>query len=366
MSINQQDVNAQIANKLGSGSEAALATPVATPALSQNAGWHEDTINEGILSTIGNTPLVRLKRLLQDSQFELYAKLEAFNPGGSVKDRAAIKILEHALEKGDIKPGGTIVESSSGNMGIGLAQACAYLGIRLLCVVDPKTTSQNIEIMKAYGAEIDLVREPHPLTGEYLHARIERVKELVASMKNAFWPDQYANLNNPRAHHRTMSEVVSALGGEVDYFFCATSTCGTVRGCAEYCREKKLATKIVAVDAVGSVIFGGEPAKRLIPGHGAAVRPNLYEPWIGERVVKVTDLDCVVGCRRLVKWEAILAGGSSGAVLTAVDSMKHEIPRGAVCVALLADRGERYLDTIYRDSWVHEHFGDVSHLWQEQ
>jgi len=281
----------------------------------------------------------------------------------SVKDRAALKMIENAEREGRLAKGQQIVELTSGNMGIGLAQVCAYLGLRFICVVDPKTTRQNIEILKAYGAEIDLVERPDPSTGEYLRARLDRVKAVVESTPNSFWPDQYSNVSNAKAHHQTMHEIVEQLEGRLDYVFCATSTCGTMRGCAEYLRERDLPVKVVAVDAVGSVIFGGEPAKRLIPGHGAAVRPKLFEPGLADRLVTVTDLDCIIGCRRLVKTEAILAGGSSGAIIMAIEKIKEELPSGSVCVAVLPDRGERYLDTIYSDEWVAEHFGDVSHFW---
>jgi cysteine synthase A len=248
-------------------------------------------------------------------------------------------------------------------MGIGLAQACAYLGMHLICVIDPKTTKQNVDILKAYGAEIDLVAQPDPVTGEFLQARINRVKALLSTIENSFWPDQYSNLNNAAAHHQTMHEIVTTMSGRVDYLFCATSTCGTIRGCAEYVKASGLETKIIAVDAVGSVIFGGKPAKRLVPGHGAAVKPGLYQDDLAYDYVQVTDKDCVVGCRRLVREEAILAGGSSGAVIMAIDCVKQKIAQGATCVAILPDRGERYLDTIYSDEWVAEHFGEISHLW---
>jgi N-(2-amino-2-carboxyethyl)-L-glutamate synthase len=323
-------------------------------------------MDRNILSQIGNTPLVRLNRLIKNVPFRLFAKLEAFNPGGSIKDRAALAIIKAGIESRKLSAGTTIVESSSGNMGIGLAQVCAFLGFKFICVIDPKTTRQNVEILRAYGAEVDLVSEPDPITGEFLQARINRVQELLRATPNSFWPDQYSNINNPKAHHQTMREIVSELGERVDYIFCATSTCGTVRGCAEYVRDQNLNTKVIAVDAVGSVIFGQKPAKRLIPGHGAAVRPKLHQDELVDRCVHVTDLDCVIGCRRLVRDEAILAGGSSGAVVMAVDHIKEEILSGSTCAVILADRGERYLDTIYSDSWVEEHFGAVSHLWEDQ
>jgi 2,3-diaminopropionate biosynthesis protein SbnA len=321
-------------------------------------------MQEGILAAVGNTPLVQLTRLFDDTSFSLFAKLESLNPGGSTKDRPALSIISQAFESGAIGPDTVILESSSGNMAIGLSQVCSRLGLRFICVVDPKTTIQNIRILEAYGAEVDLVVEPDPETGEFLQARINRVRALARSIPNSFWPNQYENLDNARAHRRTMHEIVTTLG-EVDYLFCATSTCGTLRGCAEYIKEHGLSTKVVAVDAVGSVIFGGRSAKRLIPGHGAAIVPRLFRKDLADECVVVCDLDCVIGCHRLVRMESILAGGSSGAVVMAIDSIKHEIRRGAVCVAILADRGERYLDTIYSNEWVHEHFGDVSHLWKQ-
>jgi N-(2-amino-2-carboxyethyl)-L-glutamate synthase len=322
-------------------------------------------VGESILSAIGHTPLIRLKRALEDLQFFLFAKLEAFNPGGSIKDRAAFSIISSALETGEIRSKTTIIESSSGNMGIGLAQVCAYFGLRFICVVDPKTTQQNIRILEAYGVEVDMVSESDPETGEFLPARIRRVKSLLSSIPNSYWPDQYSNIYNARAHQQTMHEVVTALGRNVDYLFCAASTCGTLKGCADYIRAHNLRTRVFAVDALGSVIFGGSPKKRLIPGHGAAQRPGLYQPGLAERCIYISDLDCVIGCRRLLRREAIMAGGSSGGVLMAVERVKNEIAREAVCVLVFPDRGERYLDTIYSDVWVREHFSDVLSFQQQ-
>src|SRR5262249_44202737 len=156
-----------------------------------------------------------------------------------------------------------------------------------------------------------------PATGEFLKARLDRVRELVASTRNAFWPNQYANLNNARAHHATMREIMSALGGTVDVLFCAASTCGPLPGCAEYARQQPRATRTVVVDAVGSALFGGPTAKRLLPGLGAGVRPDLLVDGLADDVVRVDDLESVIGCRRLARREAILSGVSAGAVITA-------------------------------------------------
>jgi cysteine synthase A len=317
----------------------------------------------GILSTIGNTPMVRLDKYFELARFEVFAKLEAFNPGGSAKDRPALAIFESELLAGAIRADTVIVESSSGNMGIGLAQVCRYHGLRFICVVDPKASSLNLRIMEAYGAEVDRVTVADPESGEWLPARLDRVQQVLRENPNSFWPDQYGNSANARAHYRTtIQEVVAQLGGKLDFLFIATSTCGTVRGCGEYVRDHGLAIRIVAVDAVGSLIFaGGEsaPGERLIPGLGAGIRPALCDPGLVHRVVHVTDADCVRGCRRLVRCEAILAGGSSGGVLAAVDKLRDWIPAGSTCVAILPDRGERYLDTIYDSTWVQAHFGHL-------
>jgi cysteine synthase A len=324
-------------------------------------------VGDGVLSAVGATPLVRLNRLFPESSARFYAKLEALNPGGSVKDRAAAGMVLHAVSRGQLIPGhSVVVESSSGNLGIGLAQVCRRFDIRFICVVDPKTTTQNIAILKAYGAELDVVTHPDNDLGDYLPARVRRVRELVLTVPNSFWPNQYANPLNARAQEAIMHEVTQELDSKVDYLFVATGSCGTIRGCAQYIRENGLSTHIVAVDAEGSAIFGEPCCRRLIPGHGAAIRPALYYDGIADSVARITDQDCVVGCRRLVTTEAILSGGSSGAVVSAASQRRGEIPADATCVLVLPDRGERYLDTIYSDSWVDEKFGDIRHLWKER
>jgi len=321
-------------------------------------------VDKGILSTVGNTPLIRLNRFLPAAPFQLFAKVEALNPGGSIKDRPALAILEDGLRSGAIGPDSVIIESSSGNMGIGLAQACRYYGLRFICVVDPKTVVQNLSVLRAYGAEIDFVAEPDAVSGEFLQARLNRVEVLLQRIEGSFWPNQYKNRQNPASHyHTTMREIATTLGGKVDFLFVATSTCGTVRGCGEYARDHELGTRVIAVDAIGSLIFSDQKAKRMIPGLGAGMRPPLCELSLIDDIILVSDLDCVAGCRRLVSREAILAGGSSGAVMSAVEKYQENIPAGATCVTILPDRGERYLDTVYDDDWVRLHLGDVEHLW---
>lgn len=320
-------------------------------------------IGEGVLGTIGRTPLVKLQRLFPGDEAVVFGKLEALNPGGSIKDRPAKAVLEAALASGDLAPGSVVVESSSGNMGIGLAQACRYYGLRFICVVDSKTTHQNLSILRAYGAEIDRVTEPDPETGELLQARLHRVQALLEKIPGSFWPNQYANHNNPAAHRSTtMREICEALDGRVDYLFVGTSTCGTIRGCAEYVEGHGLATRVVAVDALGSRIFGDQQATRRIPGLGAGIQPPLCAPELIDDVVHVDDVDCILGCHLLAEREAILAGGSSGGVVSAALRYRPRFEPGSRCVLILPDRGERYLDTIYDEVWVSSHYGDLAAL----
>lgn len=321
----------------------------------------------GILSTIGNTPLVELERLSVELDLQVHAKVEKFNPGGSIKDRTAVSMLLDKLYTSELDPArSVVVESSSGNLAIGLAQICRYFGLRFICVVDAKTTTHNLNILRAYGVDVEVVTEPDPETGELLAARLRRVRELVAGLPHAFWPNQYANPRNPQAHERTMREIVTALDDPIDYLIVPVGTTGTLQGCASYVRKHGLRTKIIAVDAVGSALFdpAPPPVSRLIPGHGASVRPAIHDATAAHRVVHVSDLDCVVGCRTLVTREAILAGGSSGAAVTALRRVAPSLPRGSTCVLILPDGGDRYLDTIYSDDWVTKQFGLVTRLWE--
>ncbi|MBD3557352.1 2,3-diaminopropionate biosynthesis protein SbnA [Planktothrix sp. FACHB-1355] len=320
------------------------------------------SVSEGILETIGNTPLVNLKRINPEFNFNAYAKLESFNPGGSIKDRPALNVLREALNSKKIDLNTTIIESSSGNMGIGLAQACGYLGMKFICVVDKKTTSKNIEILKVLGAEVFVITEPDAETGEFLAARIKKVNQLLETIPNSFWTNQYANLANAHAHYSTFSEILDALDGRLDYLFCSTSSCGTIRGCSEYARKYAPNTRIIGVDAVGSVIFGHEPTKRIIPGHGSALVPGLLNRELIDDVVHVSDWDCVVGCRRLIKYESLLVGGSSGGVYRALTKYAERIEPGSNCAMVFPDRGERYLDTIYSDDWVLENFSSLPQI----
>lgn len=310
----------------------------------------------GILSAIGGTPTIQLGHLFPARK--VYAKLEFLNPGGSSKDRAALRMIEEAIKSGAVTPGTTIIESSSGNMGIGLAQVCCYLKLKFICVVDSRTSSANINLMRAYGADVIVVSEPHPDTGDLLDARIQLVKELLEGTKDSWRPDQYNNVENKYAHYYgTAKELVNDLGRAPDAVFCPTSTCGTISGVVEYLDSINAPTKVYAVDAVGSKLFSDVDHGRKIPGLGSSRKSVLVD---SNSVIPafVTDGDCVNGCRLLAKKEAIIAGGSSGGVVMACLRSLDEIsPKDSVAL-ILPDRGERYIDTVYSDSWVSANVGD--------
>lgn len=315
-------------------------------------------MREGWLNQIGNTPLIPLNKLFANTRgIQVFGKLELMNPSGSAKDRPALRIVRSAWDEGLIGPGSVIIESSSGNMAISLAAICSYMGMKFISVIDPRTARANIAIMKAYGAEVSYVDTPDPETGEFLPARLERVRQLLEALPGSFWPNQYANPNNYLAHYDgTAAEIMQSLH-RVDYIAGGVSTCGTMLGCSKYIAEHGLATKIIAVDAAGSVIFGGEKGPRRFPGLGAGMVPPFGEARFMDYAVNVTDWDMAVGCRRLAEAEAILAGPSTGAVISALSGMLEEIPDGSICAAILHDRGERYMDTVFDDKWIREQFG---------
>jgi cysteine synthase A len=313
---------------------------------------------DGILAAIGDTPLVALRRYLGTPEISVWAKLEAANPGGSAKDRPAARMLRDALDAGLVEPGGTVIESTSGNMGVGLAQACRYHGLRLVCVLDIRTHDTNVRTLRALGADVRIVSRPDPETGDLLAARLKLVAHLLETTPGAYWPNQYANASNPAAHAAgTMREIDEALGGDLDYVFVATSTTGTLRGCHDYLRAHGRETRLVAVDAIGSALFGGVRAARALPGFGAGIETELSRSACFDELVRVCDLDCVTGCRRLVDREAIFAGGSSGAVASALESLAPQMAAGSRCALILPDGGRGYLQTVYDDEWVRDTLG---------
>jgi cysteine synthase A len=309
----------------------------------------------GILAAVGNTPLVHLTRLFPECRAQVFAKLEFLNPGGSAKDRSALAMLGGALARGEIRPGDTVIESSSGNMAIGLAQATKLLGLKLACVVDRKTSTANLRLLRAYGVQMEMVEAPHPDTGSWLDARIRRVQTLLEAIPGAWWSNQYNNEDNARGHAQgTAAEVAKALGCPPTHVLAAASTCGTLGGFVDWRTATGAKTEIIAVDVIGSNLFDAPPGDRLIPGIGSSMTPQLVDPALLS-VEIVDDADCVAGCHLLLEREAIIAGGSSGGLVAALSRIAPSLSETDRVVVLLMDRGERYLETIYDREWVEAH-----------
>ncbi|MEU2977021.1 2,3-diaminopropionate biosynthesis protein SbnA [Streptomyces hirsutus] len=312
-------------------------------------------IHDSITDCVGNTPLVRLDRLFPQRDIEVLAKLEMLNPGGSVKDRSARYIVERGIGDGMIRSGTHIVESTSGNFGVALAMVAVRHGLRFTAVVDPNASRTNLRILRQFGAEIEMVREPDS-AGGYLHTRLARVQDLLTEDPDAVWINQYANHLNWETHAVTTArEVIADCPDPVDVLVAAVSTTGTLHGLARGLRRVWPALQVVAVDAVGSVIFGTPPGPRMLPGVGSSRVPELLTPAEIDRVVHIDAAAAVRGCHRLLRQEAIFAGGSSGSVVAAIDTLLPELPRPSRVLTLLADRGERYLDLVYTDEMAIEH-----------
>ena len=302
------------------------------------------------INLVGNTPLLKLSSISEELNLDVYGKLEMMNPSGSMKDRAASSMIKHALKENKINHQSTIIESSSGNMGIALARICREMGLKFICVTDIKTNPKTIAAIKEYGGVVDLVSGGMYST-DLLSLRLKRVRELIASTPGAYWPNQYENYNNARGYAQLMKELVAELGTGIDYIICATGTCGTLRGCRDYIKSKGLDTKTIAVDAEGSVIFGNKPGLRHIPGHGSSIRPVLFSNDLADHVIHVSDSEAINGCYKLLRKESILAGGSTGAIIAAITKMSEFIPTKSKVVIIVGDDGKRYLDTIYSESW---------------
>lgn len=313
-----------------------------------------ECLHDSVLACVGNTPMMALNRLFPQPDVEVIAKLEFMNPGGSMKDRPARYLIEKGLADGSIPRGAHLVESSSGNFGIALAIAARLYGLTFTCVVDPKTTPANIAILRRLGVDVDVVGEPDD-AGGYLQTRICRVQELLREIPTAVWINQYANSRNWEAYyHGTGAEMSEQLVRPPDYLFAAVSTTGSILGCSRRLRERFPDVRVVAVDAIGSIIFGGPPGRRDIPGIGASRVPELLQREEIDEVVHVSDLAAAEACRALLETEGIFAGGSSGSVVAAISTALPELRRPCRIVTIFPDRGDRYLDLMYDDDWLAE------------
>ncbi|MGX1850782.1 2,3-diaminopropionate biosynthesis protein SbnA [Streptomyces sp. NBC_01456] len=299
---------------------------------------------------------IRLDQLVPGRS--VFLKLEGLNPAGSVKLKTAVALITAAEESGLRFPRTRLIESTSGNLGVALAMVCAAKGYPLTCVTDPNATVRSRRLMAVLGAEVVVIdtRDAH---GGFLQSRIDYIGERLRREPDLHWLNQYANPAGPQAHRdRTGRAIVEGIG-HLDYAFIGVGTTGTLMGCAEYLRRHSPATRIVAVDAVGSVTFGGPAARRHLPGLGTSRRPEILDTKNIDDIVLISEADSVAMCRTLARERGLLLGGSTGTVLCAVQDSAKKIPEGSVVVAISPDFGDRYLETIYDDAWVAERWPDV-------
>ncbi|MEU6095313.1 2,3-diaminopropionate biosynthesis protein SbnA [Streptomyces sp. NPDC047079] len=288
----------------------------------------------------------------------VFLKCEGFNFAGSIKLKAAAEMVEAKERSGEIRAGGTLIESSSGNMGVALSIVAASHGYRFVCVTDVRCTPNARRLMETLGSEVHVVTEPDP-RGGFLGARLARVQELLEKNSDYLWLNQYANPGNWTAHYRTTAPAIAKAFPEVDVLFIGAGTTGTLMGCANYFRENLPSVTVVAVDTVGSVTFGGQPGPRLIPGLGTGVRPQILDASLVDDVVHVAEPDTVRMCHRLVD-HGFLFGGSTGTVLSGALAWLERRGQEAeelTAVAVSPDFGGSYLETIYDDGWLTHSYG---------
>ena len=293
-----------------------------------------------ITELIGGTPLVRLNRLSKPGSATIYAKVESFNPGGSIKDRICLNMINEAERLGKLKPGGTIVEPTSGNTGIGLALVAAVRGYKLILVMPESMSMERASLLSSYGAQLVLTAAWEGMKGS-----IKEAESIVAQNPSYYMPDQFSNPANPAMHRKTTGpEIVEALDGRVDAFVAAVGTGGTITGCGEVIRERNPAAKIVAVEPAGSpVLSGGDPGPHKIQGIGAGFVPKVLNRTLLDRVITVTDDEAYQTAKLLAKKEGLLVGISAGANVFAAQKIAEELGPGKNVVTILCDTGERYI-----------------------
>lgn len=302
-----------------------------------------ERIYDSILETISRTPLVRLHRITQELKCDVLAKIEFSNPGGSVKDRIALSMIERAEEQGLIRDGAVIVEPTSGNTGIGLAMVSAVKGYRLILTMPDTMSIERRRLLSAYGAELVLTPGSGGMKGA-----VRRAEELASDIPNSFVPQQFKNLENPRIHRKTTGvEIWEDTGGEVDIIVAGVGTGGTITGVAEYIKPLKPNFKAVAVEPASSpVLSGGKPGPHKIQGIGAGFKPEVLKMDLVDEVFQVKEEEAIETSRRLCQEEGLLVGISSGAAtFAALEVAKRKGNEGKMLVVVLPDTGERYLTT---------------------
>jgi len=291
----------------------------------------------------------------------LYLKCEGFNFAGSIKLKAAAEMVAAAERNGLLKPGSVLVESSSGNLGVALSMIATNRGYGFICVTDTRCNASARATMEALGGRVHVVTAA-AANGDPLGARIAYVRLLCATSDRYVWLNQYVNPGNAMAHYRQTAPAIARQFPDLDVLFIGAGTTGTLMGCARYFRQRSRPVTVVAVDAVGSVTFGGPAKPRLIPGIGTSMRPAILDESYVDAVIHVPEPQTISVCHRLAR-AGFLFGGSTGSVVGgAVDWLARNYPdSGVTAVAIAPDLGERYLETIYQDGWLHDHFGDDGH-----
>ena len=297
-------------------------------------------LHKEITELIGKTPLVRLNRLSKPGGAVIYGKVEFFNPGGSVKDRICLNMINEAERQGKLKPGGTIVEPTSGNTGIGLALVAAVRGYKLILVMPESMSMERASLLSSYGAQLVLTPAWEGMKGS-----IREAESIIGQNPTYFMPDQFSNPANPAMHRMTTApEILEALDGKIDAFVAAVGTGGTITGCGEVFKEMNPHVKVIAVEPAGSpVLSGGEPGPHKIQGIGAGFIPNVLNRKIIDRVMTVTDDEAYKTAKQLSKKEGLLVGISAGANVFAAQKVADELGPGKNVVTILCDTGERYI-----------------------
>jgi cystathionine beta-synthase len=306
------------------------------------------------LDAMGDTPLVRLHSVTRGLRPTILAKLEMLNPGGSVKDRIGIRMIEDAERRGLLKPGGTIVEPTSGNTGHGLAIAAAIRGYRCIFVMPDKMSQEKISLLRAYGAEV--VITPTAVPRESPESYYAVADRLAAEIPGAYQPNQYFNPVNPQTHEETTGpEIWRQTDGEVDVFVAGVGTGGTITGVGRYLKRMKPEVTIVGADTEGSVYTGDEPRPYLTEGIGEDFWPDTFDPSLVDRWVRVPDRDAFLTARAVTRQEGILVGGSCGSAVFAALSVARDYDEDTTIVVLLPDTGRQYLSKLYSDAWMRQY-----------
>lgn len=306
-----------------------------------------------ILRAIGHTPLVRLNRIAAGIPSPIFVKAEILNPGGSVKDRIGLAMIEAAEREGLLKPGGTIVEATAGNTGVGLALAAAVKGYRLIVVMPDKMSEDKVSLLRAYGAEVVITPTNVPADSPDSYNGV--ADRLAREINGAFRPNQFANPNNPLTHYlATGPEIWEDSQGQVEVFVAGMGTGGTISGIARFLKEKNPNITIVGADPEGSILSGDSPRSYKVEGIGEDFIPKTFNRQIVDEMIRVSDKGSFNTARRLARLEGILAGGSSGTALAAALKYAQRLPRPKNIVVLLPDTGRNYLTKIFSDRWMQE------------